>query len=145
MSVEDTRKLIEEFEQAPHKRVAQHKIAEELTVLVHGREAYESALRISKALFSGDIQSLTADEIRDGFKDVPSFVVKEELDLVDSLIHTKLASSKREAREFITNGAVSVNGEKVVDLEFIVSQKDAINNEFTVIRRGKKKYALIKH
>ncbi|QMS85534.1 tyrosine--tRNA ligase [Candidatus Xianfuyuplasma coldseepsis] len=144
-SVDETKRIIDEFEKAPHKRLAQHKIAEELTVLVHGRDAYESALRISSALFSGDVQSLSADEIREGFKDVPSIVLHEELDLVDVLIESGLASSKRQSREFISNNAISVNGEKIQDLNFVVSKTNAINNEFTVLRRGKKKYALIKH
>lgn len=145
MSVEETKQMIEEFEKAPHKRIAQHKIAEELTTLVHGKDAYESALRISNALFSGEVKSLTVDEIRDGFKDVPSFVIPNEMNIVDLLIETKLASSKREAREFTLNGAVTVNGDKVLDLDFMVNKQDAINQEFTVVRRGKKKYALVKH
>ncbi len=145
MSVEETEALINEFEEAPHKRIAQHKIAEELTVLVHGREAYESALRISKALFSGDIKSLSVDEVKDGFKDVPSISVAEDKLLVDLLIEAKLASSKRESREFIKNNAVAINGEKVKDLDFVVKKDDAINNEFTVLKRGKKKYSLVKH
>ena len=145
MSVEETKAIIEEFEAAPHKRLAQQKIAEELTVLVHGREAYESAVRISKALFSGDINSLNKDEIADGFKDVPSVSIDEDILLVDLLIEAKLASSKRESREFIKNNAVSVNGVKVNDLEFMVKKDNALFNEFTVLRRGKKKYALVRH
>ena len=145
MSVEETQKVIDEFGAAPHQRLAQKKIAEELTVLVHGREAYESAVRISQALFSGNIKELSVDEIKDGFKDVPSVAIREEVNLVDALIESKLASSKREARQFITSNAVSVNGEKVQDLEFMVKQENAIGGEFTVLRRGKKKYALIKH
>lgn len=145
MSIEETENVIKEFEAAPHQRLAQKRIAEELTVLVHGREAYESAVRISKALFSGDIKSLTKEEIGEGFKDVPSITIEEDMNIVDALIASKLASSKREAREFTKNNAVSVNGEKVTDLEFMVSKQNAIDNEFTVLRRGKKKYALIKH
>lgn len=145
MSVEETKEIIKEFEAAPHKRLAQHKIAEELTVLVHGREAYESALRISEALFSGNITSLSVDEIKDGFKDVPSISVSEDLLLIDVLIAAKLASSKREAREFISNNAVAVNGVKVKDLTFVVTKEAAINKEFTVLKRGKKKYSLVKH
>lgn len=144
-SIDETQAIIDEFEKAPHQRLAQHKIAEELTVLVHGREAYESALRISKALFSGDVKSLNVDEIKDGFKDVPSITVDSDLNLVDLLIEAKLASSKRESREFIKNGAVSVNGEKVRELDYMVKKEDAINNQFTVIKRGKKKYSLVKH
>ena len=145
MSVEETIKLIEEFEKAPHQRAAQSKIAEELTVIVHGQEAYDSAVRISKALFSGDIKSLSVDEIKDGFKDVPSIQITEDMNLVDLLIEAKLASSKREAREFIKNNAISVNGEKQNSLDFVVKKGNAINKEFTVLRRGKKKYTLVKH
>lgn len=145
MSVEETKDIIKQFEAAPHHRLAQNKIAEELTVLVHGKEAYDSAVRISKALFSGDIKSLSKEEIAEGFKDVPSVTVTEDLNLVDALIASNLASSKREAREFTKNNAVSVNGEKVNDVDFMVSKELAIDNEFTVLKRGKKKYALIKH
>lgn len=145
MSVEDTQKIIDEFEAAPHQRLAQKKIAEELTTLVHGKEAYESAVRISQALFSGDIKSLSVEEIKDGFKDVPSIEQKEDALLVDVLISAGLASSKRESRQFIQSNAVSVNGEKVQDLEFVVKKENAISNEFTVLRRGKKKYALVRH
>ncbi len=145
MSVDETKDVIAQFEKEPHKRLAQHKIAEELTILVHGREAYDSALRISKALFSGEIKSLNRQEIADGFKDVPSINVSEDMLLVDALIEANLASSKRESREFIKNNAVTVNGEKQNDLSFVISKTNAIDNEFTVLKRGKKKYALIKH
>jgi len=145
MSVEDTKKAIEEFEKAPHERLAQRLIAKELTVLVHSEEEYESAVRISKALFSGDIKSLSLSEIQDGFKDVPTIEVNEDMNLVDILIAANLASSKRESREFIKNGAVSVNGDKVNDLEFVVKKENAIEKSFTVLKRGKKKYSLVKH
>ncbi len=143
--VEGTTAIIEQFEKAPHERLAQKKLAEELTVLVHGFDAYDSAVRISKALFSGDIKSLSISEIQDGFKDVPSLEVTNDVNLVDLLIDATLASSKREAREFITNKAVSVNGEIITDLQFMVKKENAIENAFTVLRRGKKKYSLIKH
>ena len=145
MSVEETKKAIEEFNKAPHERLAQRLIAKELTVLVHSEEEYKSAVRISKALFSGDIKSLSLSEIQDGFKDVPTIQVSEDMNLVDLLIAANLASSKRQAREFINNGAVSVNGEKVNDLDFMVKKEDAIEHSFTVLKRGKKKYSLVKH
>jgi tyrosyl-tRNA synthetase len=145
MSVEDTKALIEEFEKAPHQRLAQKKIAEELTVLVHGEDAYESAVRISEALFSGDIKSLSLEEIQDGFKDVPSITMTEDMPLVDVLIEAGLSQSRRQSREFIGNNAVSINGDKCDDLDFVVKKEDAMEAQFTVLRRGKKKYALIKH
>jgi len=145
MSIEETEEVIKAFEAAPHERLAQRKVAEELTILVHGKDAYDSAVNISNALFSGDVKSLNASEINEGFKDVPSITISEDKLLVDLLIEAGLASSKRESREFIKNNAVSVNGDKVNDLEFVVKKENAIDNAFTVLRRGKKKYSLVKH
>ena len=145
MSVEETMEIIKSFEEAPHERLAQKKIAEELTVLVHGKDAYDSAVRISEALFSGDIQSLSLAEIKDGFKDVPSISVSEETPLIDVLIEANLSQSRRQSREFIANGAVSLNGDKVTDMDLMVNRDVAMFDTFTVLRRGKKKYALIKH
>ncbi|MED3063488.1 YozD family protein, partial [Bacillus thuringiensis] len=69
---EEIEDLAEKTETAPEKREAQKRLAEEVTVLVHGREAFEQAVNISKALFSGDIKQLTAEEVKVGFKGVPS-------------------------------------------------------------------------
>ena len=95
-------------------------------------------------MFSGDIRNLTSDEIEVAFKDVPNFTLQEEKNIVDVLVDFKIASSKREAREFIINKSISINGEKVSDLDFIVSKSFGIDNKYVVIRRGKKKYFLIK-
>lgn len=145
MSVEETKDLIAKFEQAPHERIAQKKIAEELTILVHGKTAYDSAVNISKALFSGDVKGLSLDEMKEAFKGVPSIELDEEKALVDILIETKLSQSRRQSREFISAGAISINGEKTTDLNYVVTRKDALYDAYTVLRRGKKKYALIKH
>ena len=116
-----------------------------MVTLVHGYEAYEQALKITQALFSGNLSDLSAEEIEVGFKDVPSVELAEDLNLVDALVFAKAASSKRESREFINNNSISINGEKVKDLDYVVSKEQAIGGKFTVIRRGKKKYFLIKH
>ena len=79
-----------------------------------------------------------------GFNDLPSVEVVEDTPLVDLLIRAEVASSKREAREFLRNGAVTMNGEKVTDEAYKVSKQDAIEGKFIVLRRGKKKYALAK-
>ncbi len=134
-----------EFNEAPHLRYGQKVLAREVVTLVHGGEAYEQALKITEALFSGNLATLTAEEIEVGFKDVPSVELAEDLNLVDALVFAKAASSKRESREFINNNSISINGEKVNDLEFMVAKENAIGGQFTVIRRGKKKYFLIKH
>ncbi|MCL1950974.1 MAG: tyrosine--tRNA ligase [Turicibacter sp.] len=135
----------EAFTAAPHERAAQKALAKEVVTFVHGEAAYEQALRISEALFSGSIENLSSEEIEVGFKDVPSTELTDELNLVDALIAIKAASSKRESREFISNNSISINGAKVADLEFLVSKTNAIGGKFTVVRRGKKKYFLIKH
>jgi tyrosyl-tRNA synthetase len=143
-----SRTEIEEIEKEqkaePEKRIAQQALAREVITFLHGKEAYEQALKISRALFSGDIKSLTAEEIKMGFGDLPLNEISENTPLVDALITIGLAKSKRESREFITNGAVSINGDKCQDLTYTITSKDAIGNEFVVCRRGKKLYALIK-
>ncbi len=131
--------------EAPHLRFAQKVLAKELTTFIHGEEDCAEAIKISEALFSGDINSLTKEEIALGFKDLDKTVLENDLELVEVLLLTGLAKSKREAREFITTGAVSVNGEKETDVSFIVTKEKAIGNTYTMIRRGKKVHALVEH
>lgn len=145
-----SREVIESLEvsvqEEPHLRKAQKALAEEMTKLIHGEEALETAQRITAALFSGDLKSLSASEMRDAFKDVPtSEMAKEDKNIVDLLVEAKISSSKRQAREDVTNGAISINGDKVTDLEYVVSSKDRLDDEFTIIRRGKKKYHMVKY
>ncbi|MFY2157086.1 tyrosine--tRNA ligase [Cytobacillus firmus] len=146
-----SREEIEDLEKAvqdePHLRKAQKALAEEMTLLIHGDAALEQAIKITAALFSGDIKNLSASEIKQGFKDVPSYEHSEgeELGIVDLLAAAKISPSKRQAREDVTNGAVSVNGERITELDYTLTDKDKIEGQFTVIRRGKKKYFLIKY
>lgn len=143
LSKEEIAELEQKHQAAPHLREAHKALAREVITFIHGKEAYEQAVKISNALFSGDIKSLTAKEIEMGFNDLPS-VTLEHPSLVDALIELKLASSKREAREFIRNGAVSINGDKVTEEGFTLSKDIAIEGKFIVVRRGKKLYALIR-
>ncbi|MBU1144812.1 MAG: tyrosine--tRNA ligase [Firmicutes bacterium] len=144
-----SRETIEELElevkKNPHLRNAQKKLAEEVTTLVHGDDAYKEALKISEALFSGEIKDLTVSEIRMGFKELLSFETSKEELLVDLLLKVDLASSKRQAREFIQNGAITINGEKETNLDFVVIKANAIGNTYTILRKGKKKYAVVTH
>ncbi len=132
-------------EEAPHQRHAQKVLAEQLVTIVHGQDATNQAIAITKALFSGNIKELNIEQIEQGFKDVPSLDVTDEKTLVDTLVEVGGASSKRQAREFISNNSISVNGEKVSDLNAVVNKENAIQNKFTVLRRGKKHYFLVKH
>ncbi len=144
LSIERIIEIEKEFNEQPHLRLAQRVLAEELTTFVHGKEACLEAIKISEALFSGNIKDLTAKQIEQGFSDLPSVTIEENQTLVDVLISLGLASSKRESREFITTGAVSINGEKNTDLDLVITKELAIEGKFIVLRRGKKKYALIK-
>lgn len=145
LSKEEIEAYAEKAETAPEKREAQKRLAEEVTVLVHGREAFEQAVHISQALFSGNIKELSAQDVKVGFKDVPSLEKdrSEDLSLVDVLVESKLSPSKRQAREDIQNGAVYINGERQTDIGHLLTAEDRIEDQFTVLRRGKKKYFLI--
>ena len=147
LSKEEIEALEASVETEPHLRKAQKALAEEMTRLVHGQEALDKAISITQALFSGNVKELSANDIKQGFKDVPSYMpaADEELSLVELLVNAKISSSKRQAREDITNGAISINGDKVTDLAYVLSSDDRIEDQFTVIRRGKKKYTLIKY
>lgn len=146
LSLDEIDQIEKEFKEAPHERLAQKVLAKEVTILTHGEEAFEQAVRISEALFSGEIKSLNAKEIAQGFKDVPSYEVKESDDrnLVELLVTSGLVSSKRQAREDITNGAIYINGDRQQDVAYELKETDKIEGQFTVLRRGKKNYFLLK-
>ncbi|MED4224118.1 tyrosine--tRNA ligase [Neobacillus cucumis] len=146
LSHEEIESLEQSVQEEPHLRKAQKALSEEITRMIHGEESLQQAIKISQALFSGDVKNLSAEEIKQGFKDVPSYDAGEgEENLVDLLVAAKISPSKRQAREDITNGAVTVNGEKVTDTAYVLQVTDRIEGQFTIIRRGKKKYTLINY
>lgn len=141
---EEIATLEQEVETNPGARKAQRRLAEEMTKFVHSEAALEQAIKISEALFSGDVKTLTAAEIEQGFKDVPTFVTdKADYPLVDLLVDAKISSSKRQAREDITNGAIYVNGDRNQEVQHTVTSSDRLEDTFTIIRRGRKKYFLV--
>ena len=128
--------------EAPEKRIAQETLAHEVVRDIHGEEEYQRAVEISRALFSGDIKKLPADQIGKIFSKVDHIDIKEAENIVDFLVNGKICSSKREAREFINSGSIYVNGDKVDSLEYNVGRENALDNKYVVIRKGKKKYFL---
>ncbi len=144
LSLDEIAEIEKEFTAAPETRVAQKALAKEVTTLVHGKEAYEQAVHISQALFSGNIKELSASEIKQGFKGVPSYTVPQDADLklLEVLVASGLVQSKRQAREDLQNGAIYINGDRVQDLEYQLSDVDKIG-DMVVLRRGKKKYFLL--
>lgn len=142
---EEIEALAEKVETEPHKREAQKRLAEEVTRFVHGEAALQDALKITNALFTGEVQQLTADEIEQGFKNMPTFEAeKVEQNLATWLVDLGIESSRRQSREDIQNGAISINGEKVTDLEYVWTPEQSFEGRFVLVRRGKKKYFLVK-
>ncbi|WP_414839442.1 tyrosine--tRNA ligase [Carnobacterium sp. TMP28] len=138
--------LAEKVASEPHKREAQKTLAREMTVFVHGDKALNDAEKITAALFSGDVKTLTANQIEEGFKNMPTFEApKEERNIVEWLVDVVgIEPSRRQAREDIINGALSMNGEKILSVDTLVTPENSFDERFILIRRGKKKYFLIK-
>lgn len=143
---DEINRLEESKNQEPHLREAQKALAENVTEFIHGKEALDDAIRISKALFSGDLKSLSGKELKEGFKDVPQVELSTETsNIIDVLIETGIATSKRQAREDVNNGAIYINGERQQSVDYELSNEDKIDDEFTIIRRGKKKYFMVNY
>ena len=143
---EEIEKLEESLAKEPHLRLAQKALAEELVKIVHGEAALESALNITKALFSGNIKELTLDELKVAVKGMPKAQLpKDDINIVDFLVESGVVTSKRQAREDVNNGAISINGDKVTDLAFTVDSSSRLEDSFTVVRRGKKNYKLVEY
>jgi len=131
-------------QEEPHKRQAQKRLAEEVTRFVHGEAALQDALKITNALFTGDVQQLNADEIEQGFKNMPTFESeKVEQNLATWLVDLGIEPSRRQSREDIQNGAISINGEKITDLEHVWTPEQSFEGRFVLVRRGKKKYFVL--
>lgn len=144
-----TREEIEELEKSnnenPHLREAHKALAREIITDLHGKEEYEKAVKLSETLFSGNVKNLTSEELEMIFKNMPHIEVKEELNIVDFLVNTNICTSKREAREFINSGSITINEEKITDETVIVNKEKTINNDTFVVRKGKKKYFIVKY
>ena len=146
LSKEDINRLEQSRDEAPHLREAQKALAENVTKFIHGKEALDDAIRISEALFKGDLKSLSIKDIKAGFKEVPQVEVsKATTNIIDVLIESGIASSKRQAREDVNNGAIYINGEREQSVDYNLTDEDKFDNEFTIIRRGKKKYFMVNY
>lgn len=125
----------------PELRTAQKALAKEIITDLHGAEEFEKAVDISAKLFAGDYSNLSLADLRAGMSNVPHVQLQAGA-LLDVLVNGKVCASKREAREFIGNGAISINGQVVKDPAYEVTPACAIGGQAVVIRRGKKKFYL---
>ena len=144
-----SRKEIEELEAKnaanPELREAHKALAREIITDLHGEAEYEKAVNISNALFSGNVKALSLADIKVGFRDVPTVELSDEnTTLIDVLVNNKICSSRREAREFLNAGSITLNGDKVTDENLAITRDLAIEGEVIVLRRGKKKNYIVK-
>ena len=145
--------LEKEHEESPHRRIMQHRLAKELTVMVHGEEAYQTAVNSSEILFGKGtketLMGLSANEISDVFEGVPEHCIdktdlEKGIDILDFLaVSTNIYNSKGEARRSIQGNAVSINKEKEKNLERLITSEDLLNDKFIIIQKGKKNYHLV--
>ncbi|MCK1243251.1 tyrosine--tRNA ligase [Streptococcus uberis] len=145
LSLEEIAEIEKAFDVARHERLAQKTLAKEVVTLVHGEEAFKQALNITEQLFAGNIKNLSAAELKQGLSNVPNYQVQDEdnLNIVEILVSSSISPSKRQAREDVQNGAIYLNGERIQDLDYTLTEDDKIDGQLTVIRRGKKKYAVL--
>ena len=142
LSKEEIEKIEKEHNLHPEERLAHKTLAKEFITFIHGEKAYGDALKQANALFNGDISSLGAENLLNEFKDVPHFIVIENENILDMLIRGKICSSKREAREMVSAGAISINGNKETNLDKIITENDLIEEKVILLKKGKKNYFL---
>ncbi len=140
LTPEEIMDIMEKHNKEPHLRLAQKTLAVEIITDLHGKESADQAVKISESLFSGDIKSFTSKDIEVAFKGISPFEINEDINVVDLLVNAGICSSKREAREFINNSSITINGDKITDLDFVISKDICIDSKYIIVRRGKKKY-----
>ena len=140
LSVDEILELEKSNKEHPELREAHKALAREIITDLHGENSYKEALKISESLFSGDIKNFTEKEIEDAFKGLVPFKINEDSNILDFLIAGGICSSKREAREFVSAGSITLNGEKITDLDFTITKNSCLHNKYLIVRRGKKKY-----
>jgi len=153
LNQEEVEILVKEQVEAPHLRAMQKRLAEEVTVMVHGREAYESAVEASQILFgkatTESLRKIDEQTLLAVFEGVPQFVVKaslftEGVNVIELLAgESNVFPSKGELRRTIKGGGMSINKEKVSDAEMNIKVSDLLNDKYLLVQKGKKNYFLI--
>jgi len=144
LTKEEIENIESEHQKQPELRLAQKALAREVITFLHGEDEYEKALSISEALFSGNVKELSLKDIEVGLKGVPTFDVEENTTLIDVLVNNGICQSKREVREFLNAGSITLNGDKVTEENAPITKSLAIEGQIIVLRRGKKKNYILK-
>ena len=142
---EEIIEIIKKHNEQPHLILAQKTLEREIIKDLNVKEEYEKAVKISEALFNGNVCDIDPTLIDKIFKNVPNSNIDNDDNIVNLLVNTNICTSKREAREFITNGSISINGNKITDLDYVVTKEFAIDKKYVIVRKGKKKYYLVKY
>ncbi|WP_107326334.1 tyrosine--tRNA ligase, partial [Mycoplasma mycoides] len=132
--------LIKEHQNQSSKHLLQKALASEMTKFVHQQQGLDKALKLTEAFFSGDLFSLTNDLFKMALNSLPNTQINKDTKVIDALIEVKAASSKREAREFLTNKAIMINNQIIEDENTLISSFDLIQNKYLLVKKGKKKY-----
>ena len=140
---EEILSLVKTLETEPEKRIPQRKLAEEVVKFVHGEEKLNEALLVTDALFTGDFSKLSESAFKQLEKTLDTYTVTDDKRLVTALVGSQLASSNREAREFITNGAISLNGEKIIDPNYELDNTNVYFGKYVIAKRGRRRNSLL--
>ena len=142
LNKEEIQKIEKQHLEAPELRKAQKILAKEIITFLHGEEEFLKALKISEALFKGDLTNLNITEIKEALKEVPNFEFELNQTILDIMVNNGICSSKREARELLNGNSITVKDKKITDENHEITLDDLIDNEILIIKRGKKKYYL---
>jgi tyrosyl-tRNA synthetase len=140
LSKEEIEDIMKEHNEAPHLRIAQKRLAEEVIKFIHSEESYNKAVKITDALFKGAFETLSKEELEEAFKGKDVKNIELGKNIVDTLVEMEVASSKREAREFINNNSIEIRGNKVNDINKTIEKDDLIHNMYLIVKRGKKNH-----
>lgn len=140
LSKEEIEEIEKIHEERPELREAHKILAREIITDLHGKEEYEKAIKISNALFKGNFSELSNEELEEAFKGNEIKNIETDKNIVDILVDMNVASSKRQAREFVSNNSIEIKGEKVNELDRIIDNNYLTNDTYLIIKRGKKNY-----
>ncbi|QGS52308.1 tyrosyl-tRNA synthetase [Spiroplasma tabanidicola] len=144
LELEEIDKILTEHKKEPFKRLAQKRLGQEVVSWVHGQEGYQKAIKITEAIFSGDIESLNESELKAICLSIPNSSSQLDLKFIDFLVSSKIASSNREARELIRDKSITIKGRNDFKEDEIIGKNFIYFGKTIIVKKGKKKYFSVK-
>jgi tyrosyl-tRNA synthetase len=140
----EIKKIMSEHHAAPAKHIAQKELAIAIVKDIHGEDELKKCMSTSTSLFNGDIESLDHNALLEALKGTPTFHAKKDTyNIIDLLVESKVVLSKTQARQLVESNAIYINNKLIDKINVTVNKKDALNNHFSYMRKGKKNYYLI--